>query len=257
MSLIGKIAWITGAGTGIGNSAAMELAKSGATVVLSGRRQDVLQQAAADIVAAGGLAEVAALDVSDKAAVAKEAAELLARHGRIDILVNCAGTNVAKRYYKDLVPDDWDKVMAINLHGALYCMTAALPSMRANQDGLIINISSWLGRWPGYLGGAAYNASKHAMASMTNQLNIEEGLNGIRGCCIYPGEVATPILKSRPVPPSQQALDRMLKAQDLGRAVRFVAESPRHVCINELVITPTWNRLLLGDTDLRLGPQTP
>ena len=254
MNLKGKIAWVTGAGTGIGNATASELAKSGATVVISGRRKDVLETAAMDISAAGGKCEAEPLDVSDKAAVARGAAAILARHGRIDILVNCAGTNVAKRFYKDLVPDDWDKVIAINLNGSLYCMTAVLPGMRANHDGLIINISSWLGRWPGYLGGAAYNASKHAMASMTNQLNLEEGLNGIRGCCIYPGEVATPILKSRPVPPSQQAIERMLKAEDLGRAVRFVAESPPHVCINELVITPTWNRLLLGDTDIKLAP---
>ena len=254
MSLKGKVAWVTGAGTGIGNATASELAKSGATVVISGRRKDVLETAAMDISAAGGKCEAEPLDVSDKAAVARSAAAILARHGRIDILVNCAGTNVAKRFYKDLVPDDWDKVIAINLNGSLYCMTAVLPGMRANQDGLIINISSWLGRWPGYLGGAAYNASKHAMASMTNQLNLEEGLNGIRGCCIYPGEVATPILKSRPVPPSPQAIERMLKAEDLGRAVRFVAESPAHVCINELVITPTWNRLLLGDTDIKLAP---
>jgi len=254
MNLKGKIAWVTGAGTGIGNATASELAKSGATVVISGRRKDVLATAAMDISAAGGKCEAEPLDVSDKAAVARSAAAILARHGRIDILVNCAGTNVAKRFYKDLVPDDWDKVIAINLNGSLYCMTAVLPGMRANHDGLIINISSWLGRWPGYLGGAAYNASKHAMASMTNQLNLEEGLNGIRGCCIYPGEVATPILKSRPVPPSQQAIERMLKAEDLGRAVRFVAESPPHVCINELVITPTWNRLLLGDTDIKLAP---
>ena len=254
MNLKGKIAWVTGAGTGIGNATASELAKSGATVVISGRRKDVLETAAMDISAAGGKCEAEPLDVSDKAAVARGAAAILARHGRIDILVNCAGTNVAKRFYKDLVPDDWDKVIAINLNGSLYCMTAVLPGMRANHDGLIINISSWLGRWPGYLGGAAYNASKHAMASMTNQLNLEEGLNGIRGCCIYPGEVATPILKSRPVPPSQEAIERMLKAEDLGRAVRFVAESPPHVCINELVITPTWNRLLLGDTDIKLAP---
>ena len=257
MNLKGKIAWVTGAGTGIGNATASELAKSGATVVISGRRKDVLATAAMDISAAGGKCEAEPLDVSDKAAVARSAAAILARHGRIDILVNCAGTNVAKRFYKDLVPDDWDKVIAINLNGSLYCMTAVLPGMRANHDGLIINISSWLGRWPGYLGGAAYNASKHAMASMTNQLNLEEGLNGIRGCCIYPGEVATPILKSRPVPPSQQAIERMLKAEDLGRAVKFVAESPAHVCINELVITPTWNRLILGDTDIKLAPARP
>ncbi len=257
MSLKGKIAWITGAGTGIGNAAAAELAKAGATVVISGRRKDVLDAAAKDIVTAGGKAEALALDATDKAAVAAGAAGILARHGRIDILVNSAGTNVAKRFLKDLVPEDWDKVVAINLNGAFYCVAAVLPAMRANKDGMVINIASWFGRWPGYLGGAAYNASKQAMATMTHQINIEEGLNGIRGCCIYPGEVATPLLKARPIPPSQQAVDTMLKPEDLGRAVRFVAESPAHVCINDLVISPTWNRLILGDTDIKLAPVRP
>jgi NADP-dependent 3-hydroxy acid dehydrogenase YdfG len=255
MSLNGKIAWVTGAGTGIGNAAAAELARAGATVIISGRRKDVLEAAAKQIAADGGKAEALALDATDKAAVAKGAADIIARHGRVDILVNSAGTNVAKRFLKDLVPDDWDKVVAINLNGAFYCVAAVLPTMRANKDGVVINIASWFARWPGYLGGAAYNASKQAMVTMTHQINIEEGLNGIRGCCIYPGEVATPLLKARPIPPSQEAVDTMLKPEDLGRAVRFVAESPRHVCINDLVITPTWNRLILGDTDIKLAPQ--
>ncbi len=254
MVLKGKIAWVTGAGTGIGNAAATELARSGATVVISGRRKDVLESAVKAIVAEGGRAEALALDATDKAAVARGAADIIARHGRVDILVNSAGTNVAKRFLKDLVPEDWDKVVAINLNGAFYCIAAVLPSMRASKGGLVINIASWFGRWPGYLGGAAYNASKQAMSTMTHQINIEEGLNGIRGCCIYPGEVATPLLKARPIPPSQAAIDTMLKPEDLGRAVRFVAESPAHVCINDLVISPTWNRLILGDADIKLAP---
>ena len=254
MVLKGKIAWVTGAGTGIGNAAATELARSGATVVISGRRKDVLESAVKAIVAEGGRAEALALDATDKAAVARGAADIIARHGRVDILVNSAGTHVAKRFLKDLVPEDWDKVVAINLNGAFYCIAAVLPSMRASKGGLVINIASWFGRWPGYLGGAAYNASKQAMSTMTHQINIEEGLNGIRGCCIYPGEVATPLLKARPIPPSQAAIDTMLKPEDLGRAVRFVAESPAHVCINDLVISPTWNRLILGDADIKLAP---
>ncbi len=254
MSLEGRIAWVTGAGTGIGNAAAGELAQAGATVIVSGRRKDVLEAAVKAIVAAGGKAEALAMDATDKTAVAKAGADLIARHGRVDILVNSAGTNVARRFLKDLVPDDWDKVVAINLNGAFYCVAAVLPAMRAKKDGLVINIASWFARWPGYVGGAAYNASKQAMVTMTHQINIEEGLNGIRGTCIYPGEVATPLLKARPIPPSQAAVDTMLRPEDLGRAVRFVAESPKHVCINDLVITPTWNRLILGDSDIKLAP---
>jgi NADP-dependent 3-hydroxy acid dehydrogenase YdfG len=257
MALDGKVAWVTGAGTGIGQAIAMELARAGATVAVSGRRKDVLDAAVKEIAAADGKAAAVPLDVSDKAAVASAAGEILQRHGRIDILVNCAGTNVVKRLYKDLSPEDWDKVMGINLDGALYCMSAALPSMREHRNGLVINVSSWLGRWPGYLGGAAYAVSKHAMAAMIHQLNIEEGVNGIRGCVIYPGEVATPMLKARPVPPAPQEVEKMLKVEDLARTVRFVAEAPQHVCFNEIVISPTWNRLILGGDDIKLGPPRP
>ncbi len=251
----GKVAWLTGAGSGIGQAGALELAQAGATVVISGRRAEALEETRRLVVAAGGEVEKLPLDVSDRAQVAHAAKALLDRHGRCDILVNSAGLNVPRRLYKDLAPEDWDRVIGINLNGALYCTTAVLPAMRARRDGLVINISSWLGRWVGYLGGPAYGASKHAMATLTHHLNLEEGMNGIRGCVIYPGEVATPILKSRPVPPAQADIDRMLKPEDLGRAIRFVAEQPPHVCLNEIVITPTWNRMYLGGKEIPLGPR--
>ena len=254
-TLKGKVAWITGGGSGIGQAGAIELANAGATVVISGRRADALEDTSKRIVAAGGKVEKLVLDVADKKHVAQAAKELLARHGRCDILVNSAGLNVPKRFYKDLAPDDWDKVIGINLNGALYCTTAVLPAMRAQKGGLVINISSWFGRWVGYLAGAAYGASKHALATITHHLNLEEGMHGIRGCVIYPGEVATPILKTRPVPPAQEDVDRMLQPGDLGRTIRFVAEMPPHACVNELVISPTWNRLLLGGKEISLAPK--
>lgn len=256
-TLSGKVAWVTGAGSGIGQSCAVELAKAGAHVVTSGRRAEMLEETRALIAAAGGSVEKLPLDVAEKKQVAHAAHDMLERLGRCDILVNSAGTNIAKRFFKDLVAEEWDKVVGVNLDGALYCTLAVLPEMRARKDGLVVNIASWLGRWPAYLGGAAYAASKHALASMTHQLNIEEGVNGIRGCVIYPGEVATPILASRPVPPSAEEQARMLKAEDLGRAVRFVAEAPPHVCFNEIVVTPTWNRLIVGGAGIRLSPSVP
>jgi len=253
-SLKGKVAWITGGGGGIGFAAANELMKAGARVIISGRTERTLREAERELKALGD-AEGMVLDVADKKQVAQAAKKLLARHGRCDVLVNSAGLNVPKRFYKDLAPDDWDKVIGVNLNGALYCMIAVLPAMRAQKGGLVINISSWLGRWVGYLGGVAYGASKHALATITHHLNLEEGMHGIRGCVIYPGEVATPMLKKRPVPPAQEDIDRMLRPEDLGRTIRFVAEMPPHVCLNEIVITPTWNRLLLGAREFSLSPK--
>jgi NADP-dependent 3-hydroxy acid dehydrogenase YdfG len=246
----GQVAWVTGAGTGIGLGGAIELAAAGAHVVLSGRRREPLDEAAARIEKAGGKVEVEPLDVGDRAAVEKAGAAIVARHGAVDILVNSAGVNVPNRFWKNVTSPDWEKVVDINLNGTLYCIMAVLPAMRAKKGGLIINISSWAGRYDTYMTGPAYNATKHGVVALTASLNMEECLNGIRACVICPGEVATPIMKNRPVPPSAEDLGRMLQMEDLGRTIRFVAEMPPHACLNEIVISPTWNRIYLGASDL-------
>ena len=254
-ALSGKIIWVTGGGSGIGQAAALELARAGARVIVSGRRAPALAETEALIKQAGGRGEAQAADVADKESVKRAAEAILARHGRVDILVNCAGVNIPKRFFKDLEAAEWDRVVGINLNGALYATLAVLPSMRARRDGLVINIGSWFARYQGYLGGAAYNATKQALTTMTHQLNIEEGLNGIRGCVIHPGETVTPMQRARPKPPSPEDQAKMLKMEDLGRVVRFVAESPAHVCVNEIVVTPTWNRLILGGGEMLLAPK--
>jgi NADP-dependent 3-hydroxy acid dehydrogenase YdfG len=253
MVLDGQVAWVTGAGSGIGRAGALELAAAGARLALSGRRAEQLEEVAGEIAAGGGKAEVVPLDVADRAAVEAAAAAILARHGRVDILVNSAGINVPNRFWKTLTPESFDRVVAVNLNGALYCTHAVLPAMRARRSGLVINISSWAGRFESYLTGPAYNASKHAMVAMTLSLNDEECVNGIRGCVICPGEVATPILRHRPKPPTAEEIARMLQPQDLGRTIRFVAEMPAHVCVNEIVMSPTWNRFFIGGKDVARG----
>ena len=250
-----KIAWVTGGGSGIGQAAAVEVAKGGATVIVSGRRAEALAETVTLIRRANGKAEAQAVDVTDREAVERAAKAVLARHGRVDILVNCAGVNIPKRFFKDLAAADWDRVVEINLNGALYCTLAVLASMRERRDGIVINIGSWFARYQGYVGGAAYNASKQALTAITHQLNLEEGLHGIRGCVIHPGETVTPMQRARPKPPSPEDQAKMLKMEDLGRVVRFVAESPAHVCINEIVVTPTWNRLILGGGEMLLAPK--
>jgi NADP-dependent 3-hydroxy acid dehydrogenase YdfG len=250
-ALTGQLAWVTGAGSGIGLAAAHELAAAGATVVLSGRREQPLTQAVAAIHAAGGKASAMALDVADKNAVAAAAKAIAAQSGAVDILVNSAGTNVTQRHWKDVTADSFDKVFAINLQGAFYAIAAVLPGMREKCRGTIVNISSWAGMFENSLTGPAYSASKRAMISMNHSINVEECVNGIRACVICPGEVATPILQTRPVPPSEAEMARMLQPEDLGRTIRFVCELPPHACVNEILISPTWNRLYTGGEDLK------
>lgn len=237
-----RVAWITGGGSGIGLAGAEALAKEGWTVVISGRRKDVLDEAVAGIAKAGGKAEAMMLDVSSATDAEKVAKEIVAKHGRIDLLVNSAGVNVPKRSWDDITTEGWDKLVDINLSGVMYCMRAVLPTMRAQKDGCIINVASWAGRHVSKMTGPAYTTTKHAVLALTHSFNMDEFKNGLRACCLSPGEVATPILKLRPVPPSAEDMAKMLQPEDLGRTIAFVAGMPPHVCINEILISPTHNR---------------
>ncbi len=238
-----RVAWITGAGTGIGEAAAVALAAAGMNVVLSGRRGEKLAEVAGRI---GARAETVALDVADRSAVDAAAEDILRRHGRVDVLVNSAGLNVRARHWHQLTAEDWDKVIRVDLDGAFYCISAVLPAMRTQGDGLIVNVSSWAGNHVSAITGPAYTAAKHAMNAMNETINIEAGIDGVRACAVCPGEVATPILDSRPVPVSAEERQKMLQPEDCGEIVAFLARLPAHVCINELTVSPTWNRGYVG-----------
>lgn len=239
--LEGKVAWITGGGSGIGLAGGLELAKAGAKVVISGRGEATLKAAQKRLDA-----EIEVCDVGDKAQVARAAAAIHKRHGRVDILVNSAGINLPQRNFHDVTNEGWDQIVAINLSGMFYCIQSVLPGMRARKDGLIINVSSWAGRYASTLTGPGYNATKHAVVALTESINLEECANGIRATSILPGEAATPILEKRPVPPPPEVRARMLQPEDLGRTILFIASLPPRACVNEIIITPTWNRFLIG-----------
>jgi NADP-dependent 3-hydroxy acid dehydrogenase YdfG len=240
-SLKGKVAWITGGGSGIGLAGAIELAKGGAHVVISGRNRETLAAAEKQVKAAGSC-EAIALDVASK----KQVGEVAASIGRVDILVNSAGVNSPKRNFHNVSLQSWDDIVAINLSGMFYCIHAALPGMRSRKDGVIINVSSWAGRYASTLTGPGYNATKHAVVALTESINMEEGINGIRATSVLPGEVATPILEKRPVPPTPEVRARMLQAEDLGKTILFIASLPPRACVNELIISPTHNRFYFG-----------
>ena len=240
--LSGQVAWVTGAGTGIGESAACKLAEAGCVVVLSGRRRKPLDSLVSRITNAGGIASAESLDVSDKAAVAAVVDRIIEQHGQIDIAVLSAGINVERRNWPELTTTAWDDVINIDLSGAFYCCHSLVPGMRERGDGLIISISSMAAKGVSALTGPAYTAAKHGMNALTASLLVEERNNGIRATAICPGEVATPILDARPVPVSDEDKARMLQPDDIGELVLFVARQPKHVTLNEILITPTHNR---------------
>ena len=242
MRLKNRIAWVTGAGSGIGRAAAIALAQEGATVVVSGRRKAPLEEVAAEIEGKGGTAVVKAGDLTSAAAAAQIADEIRSKFGRLDILVNNAGVNIARRSLAQLDAGGADQVLDGNLSNAFYCVIAALPIMRAQKDGVLIHTPSMAGRSIGPLSGAAYAAAKHGVVALSHSINCEECVNGIRSTAVCPGEVATPILDQRPVPVSAQDRARMLQSEDVADLIRYVATLPAHICLNEVWITPTWNR---------------
>jgi len=165
-NLAGKIAWITGAGSGIGEAAALALAEDGATVILTGRTRDKLEGVARRIHNSAGQAHVQQADLTDKDQVRRVGDYIKATFNRLDILVNNAGVNIVDRHWDKLTPENIEYMVQGNLTAALYCVTVALPFMRAQQDGLIIHTASMAGRFIGGVSGPIYVAAKHGIVAM-------------------------------------------------------------------------------------------
>lgn len=245
------VAWITGGATGIGLETARKLGRAGHRIIVSGRREAELAAAVTSLAADGITARAARCDVADAKAVDAVVAGILKQEGRIDVLVCSAGANLPNRWWSNLDAEGFARVVGINLNGVAYCVSACLPAMREAGAGAIAIVSSWAG-WR-YLGftGAAYGATKTGLAPLVESINDQEGRHGIRATMVCPGEVATPILRSRPVPPPEADMARMLKAEDVADAITYAVCAPAHVCLNEIVISPTWNRIYIGAPDLQ------
>ena len=219
----------------MGEAIALGLAREGAKVVVAGRRQAKL-----DEVARQGRENIFThpVDVANRDSVKTLFDWVGEKFDQLHILVNCAGANVPKRSMSELAPDDWDKLMNINATGAFNCMHYGLALMRPHKTGLVINISSTSGKRAAPLGGVAYNASKFAMAALGTSANEDERENGIRVTTIFPGEVDTPILSSRPVPPSAEHRAKILKPADIADITLAIAKLPPLAHVPELVIKP-------------------
>jgi NADP-dependent 3-hydroxy acid dehydrogenase YdfG len=240
--LEGKVVWVTGAGSGIGEATAELLAGEGATIVLSGRRKDRLDAVARRITAAGGTAHVQVGDLGLAETSAATGAFIASRLGRLDILVNNAGHNIPDRFWAVLTPPRIDEMIAANLKAPFYCVTVALPLMRARKSGLLIHVSSVDGLQFSMVGGPSYAAAKHGVVAISHTINLEEARNGIRSCVVCPGGVDTEILSKRTQPPTAEQRTRLLRPGEVADLIRYVACLPPTVRIDQVTITPALAR---------------
>jgi NADP-dependent 3-hydroxy acid dehydrogenase YdfG len=237
-ALTGQVAIIMGASSGMGRAAALAFAAEGAKVALAARRMAELETLAAEISTAGGQALAQAADVARRPDVDAVVQTTIERFGRVDVLVFCSGVNTPNRQLAALDQAGWDRIIGINLTGALHCTQAVLPRMREQRGGLIIHIASISALW-GDFSGAAYQASKHGIVGIANVTRMEERANGIRVTVIYPGLCDTPILKNRPVQPTAEQRALMMKPEDIAAACVFAASLPPRTYVSDLSIMPT------------------
>jgi 3-hydroxybutyrate dehydrogenase len=235
----GSVAWITGAGRGIGAAVAQTLAKDGAAVVLSSRSADELDAVARRLQQCGAGALAVPCDVTDEASVRGAYEAAAARFGRVDILINNAGFAESAPLVR-LDPALWDRTIAVNLTGSFLCMRAVLPGMIERARGRIVNIASVAGR-VGFQYTAAYCAAKHGVLGLTRAVALEVARKGVTVNAVCPGWVDTEMTSAsirriaettgrttedaRRMLESMNPMRRLIRPDEVAAVVRFLVSA--------------------------------
>lgn len=234
-----KIVLITGASSGIGEATARLLAQHGATVLLGARRTERLERIVADIVAAGGIAEARALDVTRREDMQAFAAHALARFGRIDVIVNNAGV-MPLSPLASLKLDEWDRMIDVNIRGVLHGIAAVLPTMQKQGAGHVVNVAS-IGAHAVSPTAAVYCATKYAVWALSEGLRQEH--QDIRVTTISPGVTESELADTISDPRGREEMKEFRKvaisASAIARAIDFAISQPEDVDTSEIVIRPT------------------
>jgi NADP-dependent 3-hydroxy acid dehydrogenase YdfG len=242
----GKVVVITGASSGLGEATARLLSAQGATVVLGARRADRLQSLADQLTRSGGKALAVTTDVTHCDQVKRLVDAAVQTFGRIDVMINNAGL-MPQSPLERLKIEEWDRTIDVNLKGVLYGIAAALPYMKQQKAGHIINVSSVAGHkvGPGF---AVYAATKYAVRALSEGLRQEVKPYNIRTTVISPGAVATELPNSVTDPATAERIHKFyeetaIPAESFARAVAFAMSQPEDVDVNEIVFRPTRQEL--------------
>ena len=241
--LSGKVAAITGASSGIGEATALALAAAGCSVALGARRADRLEALAQKISEQGGSAEAFTVDVADEAQARAFVDGAAERFGRLDILVNNAGV-MLNGPFEGSDPADWRRMVDVNLLGLLYCTHAAIPIMRAQGGGDIVNLSSIAGR-SAKAGQSVYNLTKFGVGAFSEALRQEAIEARIRVILVEPGFVDTELQGHNKAPVRErieamrEQIGEVLVAQDIADGILFSVTRPPRASVNEILIRPS------------------
>jgi NAD(P)-dependent dehydrogenase (short-subunit alcohol dehydrogenase family) len=240
-TLQGQVALITGASSGLGRAAAVAFAEAGAEVALLARSERDLRAVAAEVETLGRRALALPTDLSDEAAIVAAVEQVRDSFGRMDVLLNNAGTDVPGPV-TDLSADNWDLVLAVNLRAPFLLAKAVLPTMQAQGSGTIINVSSVAGK-RGWANASAYCASKFGLAGLTQALHAEGKEHGIRAVVVYPGAMATNWGDWTPEAREEdeqggQPSSEALSPGDAASFLVWLASSPQTMILTEAVMMP-------------------
>jgi NADP-dependent 3-hydroxy acid dehydrogenase YdfG len=241
----GKVVVITGASSGLGEAAARHLSVQGASVVLGARRVDRIQSLAKELSGSAGKALAVPTDVTHHDQVKQLVDTAVKTYGRIDVMLNNAGL-MPHSPLERLKIDDWNRMIDVNLKGVLYGIAAALPHMKAQHSGHIINVSSVAGHKVRY-GSAVYAATKTAVRVISEGLRLEVKPYNIRVTIISPGAVASELADSITEPDVAANIRKFyeiaLPAESFATMVAFAMNQPEDVDINEILFRPTRQEL--------------
>ena len=238
--LEGKVAIITGAGTGIGKGIARAFAREGADLVIASRNQDVLENTASELRPLGATVVVQPTDVTDEAEVVALFDTCIRTHGRLDVLVNNAGVFDGGPL-EELSLETWQHVLNVNLTGVFLCSREAMKIMKRQRAGRIINIGSISAQMP-RMNSAPYATTKHGLVGLTKSTALEGREYGVAASCLHPGNVATEQRVGSDAPKDQEP---MMTTDDIAKVAVTMAALPANVNMLESVVMPV-DQLYLG-----------